>query len=460
MSFSTAVTGLNAASNMLSVTGNNIANVNTTGFKNSRSEFADVYSTALSSGGKTTPGSGVVTTNVAQLFGQGNLQSTGNNLDLGISGEGFFVLGDSTSNYASHSYTRSGAFHTDQDGYVVANSGKPLLCYRANGTTVAEGFSTGVLQPLKLDASEGQPSATTAINTSFNLDARKKVVDNTVFPFVGPDASGVVDPNTYSNSSSVTVYDSLGNSHLVTQYYVKRDPTDPAVIDPTAAPWAPPTSKPIPTSLWDVYTTIDGKDIKGTTSPTVPTPDAITFDSSGKLHEIWPGGDPTAAVTTTKISYPSISVAADAKPLEITLDVAGSTQLASAFSVNSLSQDGVTTGTLSGIDISDTGIVFARFTNGQEKPLGQVAIVRFSNPQGLNKVGDTSWKESVQSGVPLNGVAGSGSFGTIKSGSLESSNVELSQQLVNLIVAQQAYQANAQTITTENEVTRTLLQIR
>ncbi|WP_045225522.1 flagellar hook protein FlgE [Methyloterricola oryzae] len=452
MSFSTAVTGLNAASNMLSVTGNNIANVNTTGFKNSRSEFADVYSTALSSGGKTTPGSGVVTTNVAQLFGQGNLQSTGNNLDMGISGEGFFVMGESTGNYASHSYTRSGAFHTDQDGYVVGNNSKPLLCYRPNGTTVAEGFSTGVLQPLKLDASEGQPSATTAINTSFNLDARKKIVDNAVFPFVGPDSSGVVDPNTYSNSSSVTVYDSLGNSHLVTQYYVKRDVS----ILPSPLP-SPATT---PASIWDVYTTVDGKDIKGTSSPTAPTPDRLTFDNSGKLEEIWPGASPAAAVTTTKIAYPSISVAADAAPMQITLDVAGSTQLGSAFSVNTLNQDGVTTGTLSGIDISDTGIVFARFTNGQEKPLGQVAIVRFANPQGLNKVGDTSWKESVQSGVPLSGVAGSGSFGTIKSGSLESSNVELSQQLVNLIVAQQAYQANAQTITTENEVTRTLLQIR
>lgn len=451
MSFSTAVTGLNAASNMLSVTGNNIANVNTTGFKNSRSEFADVYSTALSSGGKTTPGAGVVTVNVAQLFGQGNLQSTGNNLDLGISGEGFFVMGESTGNYDAHSYTRSGAFHTDQDGYVVGNNGKPLLTYRANGTTVAEGFSTGVLQPLRLDASEGQPAATTAITTSFNLDARKKVVDGAVFPFVGP-VSGVVDPNTYSNSSSVTVYDSLGNSHLVTQYFVKRD----LATLPSPLP-APATA---PSSIWDVYTTVDGKDIKGTVSPAVPVGDRMTFDSSGKLNEIWLGTDPTAAVTTTKIDYPTISVATDAKPLDITLDVANSTQLASAFSVNTLSQDGVTTGTLSGIDISDTGIVFARFTNGQEKPLGQVAIVRFANPQGLNKVGDTSWEESVQSGVPLNGVAGSGSFGTIKSGSLESSNVELSQQLVNLIIAQQAYQANAQTITTENEVTRTLLQIR
>ncbi|MBS1213210.1 MAG: flagellar hook-basal body protein, partial [Proteobacteria bacterium] len=265
MGFSTAVSGLNAAANMLSVTGNNIANVNTTGFKNSRSEFADVYSTSIGSGGKTTPGSGVVTANVALLFGQGNLQATGNNLDLAISGEGFFVLGENTSAYANHSYTRAGNFHTDQDGYVVSNNGQPLLAYRANGSTVEEGFSTGVLEPLRLDTGEGKPAATTQIDTAVNLDARKPTIDPVTTPFVGP-VGGVVDPATYTSSSSVTVYDSLGNSHLVSHYFVNRVPTLPGAA-----------------SQWDVYTTVDGTNIE-----TPLATDTLTFDSSGKLTSAMP----------------------------------------------------------------------------------------------------------------------------------------------------------------------------
>ena len=427
MGFNTALSGLNAAANMLSVTGNNIANANTSGFKHSRSEFADVYASSMGGIGQTTPGSGVAIANVAQQFSQGNLQSTGNSLDLAISGDGFFVLGESASNIAKRSYTRAGMFHADENGTVVSNTGQPLLVYSPNGTTVAEGFSTGVYQALTLDTTQGEPKASSLITTAVNLDARKPAIDSTAYPFVGP-VNGVVDPNSYTHSSSATVYDSLGNTHISTQYYVK-----------TAT-----------TNQWDVYTYVDGVDAGGTTPPAAPAPTILTFDTNGKL----------TTPATGNIVYPPLTIAANASPLNLTLDLSGSTQVGSAFSVNALQQDGLPIGQLTSLDINDAGIVFARFSNGSSKPLGQVALARFQNSQGLAKLGDTKWGETTSSGQAVSGVAGAGTFGNIKAGSIEGSNVDLSAQLVNLIIAQQTYQANAQTITTENQIVQTLLNIR
>ena len=430
MSFTTALSGLNAASNMLSVTGNNIANANTTGFKQSRSEFADVYASSLGGVSSTTPGAGVRVTDVAQQFTQGNLDTTDNNLDLAISGEGFFVLGDSVSNPNQQVYTRDGAFHADENGSVVNDLGQPLLAYAPNGTTVADGFSTGVLTPIKIDTTQGLPNATASIQEKLNLDSRAGAPAN---PFTGPDpTTGVVDPTTYTHTTSVTIYDSLGNAHIATNYFVASDPT-------SATP-----------NQWKIYSYVDGKDLS--TPPLTPV--TADFDQSGKLTAI------NGSTTTTKFSYPSITVDPSAKPLALTFDLNGTTQLGSPFSVDTLSQDGLPIGQLTGVDIDDTGIVFARYSNGASKPLGQVALARFQNPQGLSKLGDTEWGENADSGMPITGVAGTSSFGSIKSGALEGSNVDLAAQLVNLIVAQQAYQANAQTIKTENDITQTLLNIR
>jgi flagellar hook protein FlgE len=430
MSFTTALSGLNAASNMLSVTGNNIANVNTTGFKKSRSEFADVYANSLGGISSTTPGAGVRVTNVAQQFIQGNLDITDNNLDLAISGEGFFVLGGSVSNTNERIYTRAGAFHADENGNVVNHLGQPLMAYAPNGETVADGFSTGVFTTLKIDTTQGLPKATSTISEKINLDSRTSAPTNA---FTGPDPiTGVVDPSTYTHPTSVTVYDSVGNAHIVTNYFVASDPNG-------ATP-----------NRWNIYSFVDGKDLS------VPplTPVTADFDLSGKLTAI------NGSTTTTKFSYPPITVDPSAEDLTLSFDLNGSTQLGSAFSVDTLSQDGLTIGRLTGVDINDTGIVFARFSNGASKPLGQVALARFQNPQGLSKLGDTQWGESASSGTPISGVAGTSSFGSIKAGALEGSNVDLAAQLVNLIVAQQAYQANAQTISTENTITQTLLNIR
>lgn len=433
MGFNTALSGLTAASNMLAVTGNNIANANTTGFKKSRAEFADVYASSVGSVGKSTPGSGVVVANDAQLFMQGNLQSTENALDLAISGDGFFVLGESTDNINQRTYTRAGMFHTDDKGYVVNNNGQPLLVQRPNGTTVEDGFNPLVLQTLRIDGSQGEPSATSMVTTTFNLDARKSEPAN---PFVGP-VGGVVDPTTYTHATSVTVYDSLGNPHLLSHYFVK----DPTVV-------------PTPINTWKVYSYIDNTQIT-TPSSTITAPatvpgDTLQFDTTGNL----------TSPANGKLAYDPATVAPNANPMALTINMLGSTQVGSPFVVNTLSQDGLESGRLTSLDVDESGTVFARFSNGANKPLGRVAIARFDNPQGLAKLGDTQWGETSSSGVPKSGTAGVGGFGSIKSGTLESSNVDLAAQLVNLIIAQQAYQANAQTISTENEITRALLQIR
>ncbi|HYE33916.1 flagellar hook protein FlgE [Methylocaldum sp.] len=421
MAFNTALSGLNAASNMLSVTGNNVANANTTGFKKSRSEFADVYASSLGGVSSITPGAGVRVTNVAQQFNQGNLEFTENNLDLAISGEGFFVLGDNVDNINERVYSRAGAFHMDQEGYVVNHLGQPLLVYAPNGETVAEGFSTGVFQTLQLDSTQGLPKATSSVAMGVNVDSRQTPPATTPFD--------PTDPTSYTHATSVTIYDSLGNTHIATSYYVK-----------TAT-----------TNEWELHAYVDGQNMLGgtTTDPTT-----LLFDSDGKLSQV------NGSTATTQFQTDSVTINPSAQPIQLTLDLAGSTQLGSAFSVNTLTQDGLTIGRLTGVDIDDTGIVFARFSNGGSKPLGQVALVRFQNPQGLSKLGDTEWGESANSGVPINGVAGTSSFGSIKAGALEGANVDLAQQLVNLIIAQQAYQANAQTISTENTITQTLLNIR
>lgn len=417
MAFNTALSGLNAASNMLSVTGNNIANANTTGFKKSRSEFADVYASSLGGVSSITPGAGVRVTNVAQQFTQGNLDFTENNLDLAISGEGFFVLGDNINNINERVYTRAGSFHMDREGYVVNHLGQPLLVYAPNGETVEEGFSTGVFQTLRLDSTQGLPKATSSIDMSVNLDSRQ--TQPATSPF-NPD-----DPTSYTHATSVTIYDSLGNTHIATSYYVKTGGTN----------------------TWEQYVYVDGQDMLGGSA-------TLVFDNDGKLTGVNPPS------TSTQFQTNPVTINPSAQDIELTIDLAGSTQLGSAFSVNTLNQDGLTIGRLTGVDIDDTGVVFARFSNGGSKPLGQAAMVRFQNPQGLSKLGDTTWGESANSGVPINGVAGTSSFGTIKAGALEGANVDLAQQLVNLIIAQQAYQANAQTITTENTITQTLLNIR
>lgn len=431
MAFYTAISGLNAAAKNLAVTSNNIANANTTGFKQSRAEFADVYASSVSGVSKVQPGSGVRLTNVAQQFTQGNINATGNNLDLAVSGEGFFSLASNASSDQPTIFTRSGEFKLDKEGYIVNNQGNFLMGFKPNGTTAAEGFNSGLL-PLKLNAEQGSPVATTAIGISANLQSTKNAPLNSP---VNP-----ADPNSYSNVSPVTIYDSQGNSHIASTYYVSQSPTTP--------------------NTWSVYLFIDGKPFNadGSAAP-LPidgsqTSVTMTFDTEGKLTA------PSGRVTYGPIASTDIDPSLNVSDLNLSLDYAGTTQFSSEFAVNSLEQNGLPAGNLSGISISDDGIVFAKFSNGGSTPLGKVALSRFANPQGLAKLGDSTWAQSSDSGERIPGEPGTGSFGVIQSGSIEAANVELSEQLVNLIIGQQAYQANAQTISTEDTITQTIINIR
>lgn len=427
MAFSTALSGLNAAQNNLSVTGNNIANANTTGFKKSRSEFSDVYAASLGGVSKTTAGAGVKVANVAQQFQQGNLQFTENSLDLGISGEGFFALAASPSDVNSRVYTRSGEFKLNEDGYLVNNQGQALLAFKPNGTKVSDGFSTGVLQPVAVNTISGKPAATDQIDLTVNLDAGAEAI-NSVFD---KDLS-----NTYTNQTSATLYDSFGSSHIFTTYFVNKGVVSG---DPT----------------WEVYHYIDDNPVKLQSGDDFGE---LKFDSVGNLKAPVDANGIVDGLLALE-PYP-ISPATGANDIRLDkVNFLGSTQFQQKFSVNTLSQNGLPAGQLTGINIDDEGVIFARFSNGGAETIGQVALTRFANPQGLAKLGDSTWAQNTSSGEPISGEPGSNNFGLIQSGALESSNVDLSAQLVNLIVAQQAYQANAQTISTENTIMQTILNI-
>ncbi|NOR69383.1 MAG: flagellar hook-basal body complex protein [Methylomarinum sp.] len=463
MGFSTALSGLNAASKSLQVLGNNIANANTTGFKESRTEFADVYNnTTIASVSKVAAGAGVSVSEVAQQFHQGNVESTQNNLDLAISGNGFFALGDNIDATNVSAYTRNGAFHLNPEGYITNDSGHFLMGGAPVGDNVVDGFDTGVPQALRIDTSQGKPSATTDIDLIVNLDSRDDVPVN---PFVGfdPALNAGPDVDSYNSATSVTLFDSLGNTHTLTTYFVKEQASAVApVVDP---------------NTWSAYLFLDGRGVNtGATAtlddPTVAVPVAadlvgtkipMVFDSLGNMVAASTGTDTTAGslddfvITGLDISALDPSIKVD--PLSFSLNPTASTQYASNFDVNELQQDGFGAGNLTGVSIDSDGIVVARFSNGTANPLGQVILGRFINNQGLSKIGDTTWQESTSSGGAVLGVAGGNNFGTISSASLENSNTDIASQLVKLIVAQQAYQANAKTISTEDEIIQTILNI-
>ena len=420
MPFRIALSGLNAASSDLKVTGNNIANAGTNGFKSSRTEFADVYATSLGGVSDTAVGGGVRLARVAQQFAQGNVEFTNNNLDLAINGEGFYVLNDN----GSQVFTRAGAFSVDRDGYVVNSTGQQLQVFSPIGNS-ATAFNTGSLSNLQISLTEGAPNPTSEVSMSINLDA-------------GDTSAGAVAdfdpdvPDTYDYSTSYTVYDSLGEQHTATMYFLKDSGTPNA--------W----------NTW-LYTDVGG------TMTNVPQGGAaystLAFDSNGALTTI------NGAAATT-LAYDPLAMANGAAPLAMTLDFSGVTQFGGDFAVNSLFQDGFSTGRLTGLDISDTGVVSARYTNGQSSALGKVALANFGNVQGLRQLGDTNWAETFTSGGALIGEAGTASFGLIQSGALEASNVDISEQLINLITAQRNFQANSQVISTADTITQTIINIR
>lgn len=413
MTFKTALSGLNAASVDLSVTGNNVANASTNGFKESRAEFADVYATTFQGISSITPGSGVRVSQISQQFSQGNVDFTDNNLDLAINGEGFYILSDN----GATEYTRAGAFGVDNSGFVVNHAGQRLQGFPAITSSGVTSFNTGALQDLQLSTTVAAPNATTTVQANVNLDSREVAPVNPFLP---------TDPTSFNHSTSQTLYDSLGNQHTGTYYFVA-----------TAT-----------ANQWDSYLYVDGTNVTAGGNASVP----LVFGTNGTLTTA--GGNANGQFVFDNFAI------AGADPLSLTMNYGTSTQYGNSFGVNNLSQDGFTTGRLTGIEISDTGVISSRFTNGQSTPLGQVALAKFPNSQGLSKLGNTNWGESFESGGAILGAPRSSNFGGIQSGALEASTVDISEQLVNLIVAQRNFQANAQVISTVDEVTQTIINIR
>lgn len=406
MSFKIALSGLNAASADLAATSNNIANANTIGFKQSRAEFVDFFPVTAYGVSQNATGAGSRVDRVAQQFSQGAVNFTNNALDLAISGEGFFTLSDN----GSRAYTRAGAFGTDRNGYVVNGSNMRLQVFPpiAGSTT----FDTARLTDLRLSTADNPPAATGNIEAAFNLPA------NATAPVTAPfDAA---DPTSYNETRSVTVYDSLGATHNASLFFVK-----------TANP-----------GEWSVHTQIDGN--------TVGAAQTLTYSATGTLTAPAGGSFTLPAYTPTN----------GANALNLSFDVSTSTQFGDSFSISRLSQDGYATGRLSGIEVGDGGVVQARYTNGQATALGQLALASFPNQQGLQQLGDTAWGESFNSGAAILGAAGTNNFGEVQSGALEASNVDLTEQLVNMITAQRNFQANAQMISTSDQITQTIINLR
>jgi len=442
MPFRIALSGLNAAQADLAVTGNNIANASTTGFKNSRAEFADVYAVAYGGISSTTPGSGVRLASITQQFSQGNTDYTDNNLDLSVNGQGFFVVEDNN----GRAFTRAGEFHLDRDGYVTNNRDQRLQVFPPLGTNTTL-FDTGTLQDIRVSTQTGAPSATNLVEGQFNFDSQAVPIEVTVANGGSTDNITTpfdpADPTTYNNSTSLAIYDSQGGGHSATIYARKVDTYS----------GSPPVPDEAINNRWQMFLYVDGAEVPPA-GGVAGQPTVAEFTTSGALGSILsPTADPAV------MQYQPLAVAG-ADPLVLGFDLAGSTQFGTDFSINDLSQNGFTTGRLSGLEIDDTGVIFSRFTNGQSAVLGKVAMATVSNPQGLSQLGNTSWGETFGSGDVIYGEAQTSNFGSITSGALEASNVDIAEQLVNLITAQRNFQANAQVITTADTVTQTIINIR
>ncbi len=662
MSFATALSGLAAAQTDLQVIGNNIANANTTGFKESRTEFADI----LISSSSTASGPGVRISEVAQQFNEGNIEATQNNLDLAISGNGFFAMGESDDATNATAFTRNGAFHLTPEGFITNDAGLFLMGGAPRGAKVSDGFTTGSPEALKIDTAQGKPSATTKVDLKVNLDSR---MDRPEIAFTGYDSKVTTGPSidTYNSSTTTTIFDSLGNTHTLTTYFVNETPdgaststwgaymyldglgvntgttatldmpdsavstaiqglsasdsaivtgvalaasadaavtgasatttataaTDTAVAavtnptiaaqvatvvaaansaktaaddaaalavtaasaaatalaaDPTnadlvaadaaattASTSAATAATDAGTAATDAAAIVDaGTLTTATSSAATATASAatastntataataantvgvnaaiaaialipgvsaqqlassttavalsgataasviaaaasaelagtkipMTFDSLGNLIADTTGTNASAGSGDDNFEFSNIDISpllalnVSADPLTLTLNPTGSTQFAADFGVNDVLQDGFASGNLTGVSFDKTGVLLARYSNGTSSPLGQLLLGRFTNNQGLSKLGATTWQESISSGTVVLDVAGGNNFGDISASALEGSNTDIATQLVKMIVAQQAYQANAQTISTQDEIIQRILQL-
>ena len=434
MSFNVGLSGLKASSQRLNVTGNNIANSNTIGFKSSRTEFADIYNANGGSG--TNIGNGVQLAFVRQSFAAGNLNPTGKPLDMGIQGSGFFILSDG----GAKVYTRAGAFSLDNQGFITNSSNQKLtglLADSAGNITAASG-------DIQINAANIAPKATTAAAIALNLSSKSDVKAPTV------DWSGGASPaaDTFNSRNSSIIYDSLGNSHILNMYFIKAD-----------ADAAPGTPNAGAQNQWYVAFQIDNQDVPPITTPPPATTNinnlySIQFNSDGGFTSI---ADTTGAPLANNLIPMSLNLSNGSDPLNFNVDLSESTQYASVFNELTRKVDGYTTGVLNNLSVDTSGIISGIYSNGQNLKMGQIQIANFAAEEQLQCIGNTCWSETIGSGEALVSAGGSS---LVKSQYLEDSNVDLTSQLVDLISAQQAFQANAKTISTEDQTVQALFNIR
>lgn len=402
MAFQQGLSGLNAASRNLDVIGHNIANANTVGMKASRTEFSEVYAASINSSGGINAGIGVQVATVSQLFTQGNITVTGNDLDVAINGSGFFELAMPDGSMA---YSRNGMFKLDRDGNIISNEGGQLMGYPTDANGVRTGFES---IPLTLPTGGPIPAKVTEnITAELNLDARSPIVPNVDTPF-----------GTYS--TSITAFDAQGLEIPVGLVFEK-----------------------VANNTWNVYTSVNGADAAAS------APFQLTFLPDGTL-------DPNTVVPDIQLVSPNDP----AETFMVSLDFTKTTQFGLDYGVDNLTQDGYRPGELTGLSISEAGVITAKYSNGQSQAAGQIAMVNFRNVQGLSPTGGGNWVETFASGEPVRGAPGEGKLGYLRAGALEDSNVDLTAELVNMMTAQRAYQANAQSIKTQDQIMSTLLNMR
>lgn len=422
MSFQQGLSGLNATSKNLEVIGNNVANASTYGAKSSRAEFADMYASAMTGGGGKTAGIGVTVQAVTQKFTQGNITTTDNPLDLAINGAGFFQVSGGDGQTL---YTRAGMFNVDREGYVSNSQGLQLMGFPADANGVVQ---PGESKALQVPTAGISPKTTGKIGMEANMDSRL----GTTMPTAPAAPINFADASTYNNATSQTLYDAKGQEVAMT-YYFQKSATD----------------------TWNIYASANGSPVNPDANGLPQPITTINFEADGS-KPITPAGLVTVNVPATTNSAGAQTLAIGG----IQLDVSKSTQYGSQFGTTDLNQDGFAPGQRTGVTIEDNGMVMVKFSNGQSKAAGQIQLANFRNAQGLQPLGGNAWQRTYASGDPVIGTAGDASLGVLQSGSLEESNVDLTAELVNMITAQRIYQANAQTIKTQDQALQTLVNLR
>jgi flagellar hook protein FlgE len=412
MGYEQGLSGLAASSSDLDVIGNNIANANTVGFKQSTAEFADVYANTIATSVNNEVGIGTQLSNVQQNFSQGTINSTGQALNVAINGSGFYQM----SHNGATTYSRNGVFQLDKNGYVTNAQGLKLMGYAANAKGVV---NTATTVPIQVPTTNKAPEPTQNITAQLNLNSQDAL------PVVKPFSP--TNSQTYNYSTSIQTYDSLGGTQQVNMYFAKN-----------AA------------GSWDVYA--------GTAAGAVNHVGSLKFDTSGNLTST-AAGLGASSPGLGMLKFPIANADGSATPQSITLNLTGTTQYGSADGVNNLAQDGYAAGQLSNFSIGSDGTITGNYTNGKTQALAQIVLANFNNPNGLLDLGGNEYQETSASGAPQVSAPGSTNHGTLTGAAVEESNVDLTSQLVNLITAQRNYQANAQTIKTQQTVDNTLINL-